>query len=317
MIITSLASSCVSSVGKHIKEFADDGFFLISQIGYSNNKKFAWLKYWPAYLSGAIAVASTVASIASYLMNNVPNAIFHGTIALSCLVIAGVVHTFVPLKRLEGQTADLHRQNIAIQGGAHRIETSEEALRRLNKELTAQIEQARQINAKQGADLAEHMERLEETSRRLIDSDKKVEGLEALLSSIQTASSAFQAHVETVQALKEDITGQEHQFETATNCLSKASAELSTGLQGLQAQHSIVATQFQTAVQFASNLQSLFASMEEIYRKTAQEEDELRSDAEQLKASVATLKDARQDIDATLDSIQQLAEWVKKSSKKK
>lgn len=317
MILTSAISSCLSFSAKRVKEAVDEGFFLLAQAGYSNNRKYAWLRYWPSYLAGAISVASTVATIAYALINNLPNAILHGCVAFGSLILAGTLHIFIPLKQLERQTADLQEQNGRLRAETDRIGQEEKALRALNTDLRTQIETQRKTKQELEANLQLHLSRFQETSQRLLDSEKKVQGLEELLHSIQRTSEGFQAQVQSIQSIQQDITHKGIEFDGATDRLAQVTSSLTEGLRSLQGQHTAVAGEYNTALQFADNLQKLFLSIQDIYRKTREEEAKLREEVEQLKQAVHIAQQSTSSFGQDMESIAQMIQFLQRKEAEK
>lgn len=312
MIIASAISSCLSYSANRVKDAVDEGFFLLSQVGYSNQRKYAWLRYWPSYVAGAIAVASTVATIAYALINNIPNAIFHGCVALGSLILAGTLHIFIPLKQLEKQTADLQEQNGRLRTEADRIGQEERALKALNSDLRTQIETQRKTKQELESNLQLHLSRFQETAQRLLDSEKKVRGLEELLHSIQMSSEGFQAQVMSIQSIQQDITHKGIEFDRATDSLAQVASSLTDGLRSLQGQHTVVAGEYNTALQFADNLQKLFLSIQDIYRKTREEEAKLKEEVSQLQQAVLAAQQSTSSFGQDMESIAHMIQFIQR-----
>ena len=317
MLMTSVAKSLVLSTAKNMKDFVEDGFFLLSQVGYSGSKKYEYLKYWPCYLSGAFGVASAVAAVAYGAMNNIPLAVFHGVIGGGCLLIAGVVHVFIPLKRIEVSTAELQKHNEGLKQNVTSVASADISLQKINMELMQQIKSQKEINEKQARDLEAHMRGLEAVSERLLRSNDNVQEFKVLLESIQSTSTAFQLHVKTVQDLAQNIQGREEAFAEATNCLHATSSSFSTSLQGLQEQHSSVTNEYQAAMKLAENLQSLFKSVGDMLSQSKAVNDAFKGEIARLNDTVKSLRSAKQDIENNVAALKRLAVTMKKTEKKR
>jgi hypothetical protein len=305
MIITSVLSSCVKSSGRFMKDAVHEGCFLLSQVGYSDNKKFAWLRYWPSYLSGSIAIASTVAAVAFSLIHNIPNAIFHGAIALSSLILAGTLHIFIPLKQLEKQTADLQERNKELSGVVNRVESSEQAFRQLNLELSSQLEIRKRTNEDLESNIRLHLHGLEEITNKLIASEKKAKSLEELLHVIQRTSEGFQSQVTRFEAIRQDVSHSEQEFNRATGSLIGVAAGLKDQIQDLQQQHTVIEGEYQTALQFADGLQQIFLEIQNIYQKIKEEVDQLKLEVVRLSKNTQVAQQSSTDLSHTVDELEQ------------
>lgn len=320
-MVVSVLSTIVTSTGNFIKDSVDDAFLQISQVGYSQNPKYAWLRLWPCYLSGAIAVASTVATIAAAVFQDIPQAVFYGLIALSSWIVTGTVHVFIPLKSIEENKAALKEREVALNKSAAdlarqaaRINELEQRQQDTTADFAEQLARRERENRLMNDRESQHLRELEVTTNKLLASEQRTKCLEELLQSIKGASDGFLGHVQTFEGIRADISHKGNEIVGATTGLTRVSQALAEQVKSLEHQHGVVMDEYQTAIRFANNLSSVFSAMQTVYQKTREEEELVRSELEQMKRNAQFVHTTTQDFSSTVDRLQKALEQAQKQS---
>lgn len=301
MFVTTTISNFAGSTASLVKNTIDEGFLLLSQIGYTENKKFSYLRYWPSYLSGAIAVASAVAAIAMQAFNNMSMSIFLGVIAIGSGFLAGTLHIFIPLKKLEEQTALYGQQNQALQIQNEALLRTknmlEQTARTLSEDLAKHSEEHRSLSE----DMTRRLSQLGTLTSSLLTTDKKKKEFDGVVQAIREATTNFQTHSAAIQALQQNLSEKSRAVVQATIDLSHVTERLTAQLTELKKQHETALEEYKSATSIAGNLAHLFTSMQAINTTTKAEE-------EQISQHLGSIKHAEDTIVSTTTSFMRTAE---------
>lgn len=311
MLISSAISMVVNSSGRFIKDTLDEGFFTLSQIGYSENKKFVWLRYWPSYLAGTVAIASTIAAIAARALNNLALTIVQSVIAVGAYVLTGTLHVFIPLKQLERQTDVLKQQNTLLQQQNIDLEKTEKTLKADISSLSFELDRRTQEHRDLTTKMDQHVAKLHTT---LLAAEEKQKALSDMLLAIRQASDSFKTNAKTLETLEHNITEKGQAIAQATGNLSRVTDTLSHQLSDLKAQHAASQSEYETALSFADSLSHLFTSIQDIYHKTQIEEQRMKEELEAMQKTSSGLSHTTANFSQSVDQLQQFLNQAKQQA---
>ena len=306
-------SSSLSLHNRFISTTIGQGKQLLTTSVERFQRKWTQLNVWPAYLAGALAVASSVAMVASIMMNNIPLTLLHGFLSLGSSIIAIKLPSYIPLKRLEEQVNDVERNIRALNTGIASISLTAGSLETTRRGFKA--------------DLEENKTRTHELSETLQTHDEILISLQTRMASVQEALDRTHELKTTWEDLSkivsDEITSFQHIVERFT------ARDISTSIEELTHVSQSLVTQVSSAGEFLIHVKQARAEWLEFLKTVTQKFTDLQREVEEKKsllqrqeAILVQLRAETQGLESTIKqqkplviALQEMSEQYQKAQK--
>lgn len=296
MLILSALTPLAATAGRCIQDAIDTTFHHLSQVGYTADHKWTWLRYWPSYVAGSIAVASTIAALASFQFHETAKALLHGALALGALLLSGTLHIYIPSKQLEKQTIALQERAAELASEIDQLHSSELELQRINQQFGQQLERRKKESLHLEQIMRSHLLSLNKTTSSLLAREPHHQELLSLLQSIQTASQDFETRVCTCQSLREQIAKHQLNLEVTKEHIEKK-------LKLLETKQSALIDERHSTLAASTSLSQLLAPMQEACQRTLTSEQHLQKEVERLKQYSHDMQHSSLDLSRTVSQL--------------
>lgn len=314
MILSASITSILTTSTSFIQSSLEESFTMLSQVGFSENKKFAWLRYWPSYLSGAIGIASTVAAIAMRALDNMGMTVFHAAIALGGIFLAGTLHIFIPMKKLEEQTSLYKQQNEALHQQNSMLQETKTRLEENTKNLSELIAKRSEEHQALTEEMNAHLGQLSTLTTQLLTTKHRQQDFKGVIDAIHEAERNLQTRSEQISSTEQNLAAKAKGVLEATTALSNASEVLARHISQLKEQHALAASEYESAQNIATSLNQLITPLQDIYKRTHATEEHIETQLSGMRDVLEELTSTSTTCAKTLQSLQQAVTQASRQS---